>query len=53
MPCPTSRNLENKFYPNAKDIIKLVEKFLKETLTQIKLIFIHTRRNLKGLFNER
>ncbi len=29
MPCPTARNLEDYFYPNAFDIVKLVEKMLK------------------------
>ncbi|SVA37048.1 uncharacterized protein METZ01_LOCUS89902 [marine metagenome] len=27
-PCPTTRPLENKFYSNAVDIIRLVEKIL-------------------------
>lgn len=27
-PCPTARHLENEFYPNAKNIIKKVEKLL-------------------------
>lgn len=29
MPCPTARNLENHFYPNAFDIVKIVENMLK------------------------
>ena len=29
MPCPTARNLENHFYPNAFDIVKIVEDMLK------------------------
>lgn len=28
-PCPTTRNLENKFYPNSKSIIREIEKKLK------------------------
>ena len=28
MPCPTARNLENHFYPNAFDIVRMVEKML-------------------------
>lgn len=28
-PCPTARHLENEFFPNAKDIIRAIERMLK------------------------
>ncbi|BBO79770.1 acetoin dehydrogenase [Desulfosarcina ovata subsp. sediminis] len=28
IPCPTTRNLENEFYPNAKDLVRNIEKIL-------------------------
>ena len=34
-PCPTARHLENAFYPNAVNIIRIIEKILKLTPTNL------------------
>ncbi len=50
-PCPTTRHLENEFYPNAEDIIRVIEK--KLGLAEIDLsgedFYSHERR-FKGPF---
>lgn len=45
IPCPTSRDLENKFYPNAKDIIDSVGKMLnKKFNTKNVDLFSHEKK---------
>jgi len=50
-PCPTVRHLENEFYPNAVNIIRLVEKMLKLSPTDLSAedFYSHERR-FKGPF---
>lgn len=50
LPCPTSRNLENKFYPNAKDIIKLVGKIFKRNFNTNKVNLYSHEKKFKGPF---
>ena len=50
LPCPTSRNLENKFYPNAKDIIKLVGKIFKRNFNTNKINLYSHEKKFKGPF---
>lgn len=50
-PCPTVRSLENKFYPNAADIIIQVEKILKLDHMDLSDIDFYTHENkFKGPF---
>lgn len=50
-PCPTTRPLENLFYPNAADIIRAVEKKLGLTETDLSQEKFHTWENkFKGPF---
>lgn len=50
-PCPTTRPLENKFYPNAIDIIKLIEHKLKLKPTDLsKENFYSYKNKFRGPF---
>lgn len=50
-PCPTTRPLENEFYPNAKTIIREVEKMLNFSETDLSNEKFHTWENrFKGPF---
>lgn len=50
-PCPTARHLENEFYPNAINIIRLVEKMLKLSPTDLsKEEFYSHEKRFKGPF---
>lgn len=50
-PCPTVRHLENEFYPNAVKIIRLVEKMLKLSPTDLsKEEFYNHEKRFKGPF---
>ncbi len=50
-PCPTTRPLENLFYPNAVDIVRAVEKKLGLTKTDLNQEKFHTWENkFKGPF---
>jgi pyruvate dehydrogenase E1 component beta subunit len=50
-PCPTVRHLENKFYPNAVDIIKAIENKLKLSPTDLSCEdFYSHERKFKGPF---
>ena len=50
IPCPTSRNLENKFYPNSKDIVKLVGKMFKINFNINKINLYSHEKRFKGPF---
>jgi len=50
-PCPTARHLENEFYPNAKNIIREVEKLLKlEQINLNDIEFYSHEKKFKGPF---
>ncbi len=50
-PCPTARHLENEFYPNAVKIIRMVEKMLKLSPTDLsKEEFYSHEKKFKGPF---
>lgn len=50
-PCPTARHLENEFYPNAVKIIRLVEKMLDLTPTDLSGEDFYSHENrFKGPF---
>ncbi len=50
-PCPTARHLENEFYPSAIKIIRMVEKMLKLTPTDLsKEEFYSHEKKFKGPF---
>ncbi len=50
-PCPTARHLENEFYPNAKNIIREVEKMLELSPTDLSKESFYTYENkFKGPF---
>lgn len=50
-PCPTSRILENEFYPNAVDIIRAIEKKLELSPTDLsKEDFFSYENKFKGAF---
>jgi pyruvate/2-oxoglutarate/acetoin dehydrogenase E1 component len=51
VPCPTVRNLENEFYPNAVTVVRAVEKTLKLSPTDLEAedFYSHERR-FKGPF---
>jgi len=51
MPCPTARNLENHFYPNAFDIVKIVENMLKLKISSLEEFIIYSHEiKFKGPF---
>lgn len=51
IPCPTARHLENEFYPNAVKIIRMVEKILKLSPTDLsKEEFYSHEKRFKGPF---
>ena len=49
-PCPTSRDLENQFYPNAKDIIKEISIIFKKKIPIKKLSLYSHEKKFKGPF---
>ena len=50
-PCPTARHLENRFYPNAIDIIRIVEKKLKLPAVDVSSEEFHSyEKKFKGPF---
>ncbi len=49
-PCPTSRDLENQFYPNAKDIIKEISIIFKKKIPIEKLDLYSHEKKFKGPF---
>jgi len=50
-PCPTARHLENEFYPSAIKIIRMIEKMLKLTPTDLsKEEFYSHEKKFKGPF---
>ena len=50
-PCPTARHLENKFYPNAADIIRTIEKMLNLSPADLsKEVFYSYENKFKGPF---
>jgi len=49
-PCPTSRNLENSFYPNSRNIIKIISKMLKRKINFNKISLFSHENVFKGPF---
>jgi pyruvate dehydrogenase E1 component beta subunit len=49
-PCPTSRYLENQFYPNAKDIINIISKTFKRKINTSKVDLYSHEKVFKGPF---
>jgi pyruvate dehydrogenase E1 component beta subunit len=50
IPCPTARNLENIFYPNAKDIINKIGKMLNRKFETKKIDLYSHEKKFTGPF---
>ncbi len=48
--CPTVRHLENKFYPNAKDIVKQISIIFQKKINTKKIVLYSHENKFKGPF---